>query len=455
MKPEVRKRPRDPSSAVASSHTEPPTKKARISDTSVSFTQYAIDHWRQSGSWPEEYFKPTSMSQDSMPAPSLRRKRSDIASQASTSTPSDQRTKEDSTPYNDVRYEELLRTKGVIMAQVTSDEEAPKAQSQQEIQTLLETDQPVPQNTGFQDKSYIKLFNCIHTKNEARIVQDIARLVVPSAETFYILGDESLVCLSESVNEGWNRTVPFVGTRPQPDYAVGFKQDAFTVEQIEKLAPHVPGGIMGSKRSYFLATSMMYFPFLASEVKCGAGGLDVADRQNAHSMAHAVRAIVELFRQTNRSGELSGEILAFSISHDARTVRIYGHYPIMPSKRTPKSDVSYYRYLIDSFDLRIHNGRNRWSTYKFVTNVYKLWVPKHLARLRSAIDDLPHPDQPRCASVDGTQELESSSQMPLNKPESFTTMDSLANDHLGTRGAEPLTPDTATSDLRPSKRHKA
>lgn len=395
------------------------------------------------------------MSEDSMPAPSLRRKRSDIASQASTSTPSDRRAKEDGTPYNDGRYEELLRTKGVIMAQVTSDEEACKAESHQEIQTLLETDQPVPQNTAFQDGSYVKLFNCIRPKNEARIVQDIARLVVPSAETFYILGDESLVYLSESVNEGWNRTVPFVGTRPQPDYAVGFKQDAFSVEQIEKLAPHVPGGIMGSKRSYFLATSMMYFPFLTSEVKCGAGGLDVADRQNAHSMAHAVRGVVELFRQTNRSGELSGEVLAFSISHDAQTVRIYGHYPIIPSRRTPKSDVSYHRCLIDSLDLRLHNGKNRWSTYKFVTNLYKLWVPKHLARLCLAIDGLPHPDQPNCASVDGTQELEPSSQMPLNQPESFTTIDSEANDHHGTMEAGPLTPDTATSNLGSSKRHKA
>ena len=28
----------------------------------------------------------------------------------------------------------------------------------------------------------------------------------------------------------------------------------------------------------------LYFPFLACEVKCGARDLDVADRQNAHSM---------------------------------------------------------------------------------------------------------------------------------------------------------------------------
>ena len=44
-----------------------------------------------------------------------------------------------------------------------------------------------------------------------------------------------------------------------------------------------------------MATYYMYFPFLTCEVKCGAAALDVADRQNAHSMTLAVRGIVELF----------------------------------------------------------------------------------------------------------------------------------------------------------------
>ena len=62
----------------------------------------------------------------------------------------------------------------------------------------------------------------------------------------------------------------------------------------------------------------MYFPFLTCEVKCGAAALDIADRQNAHSMTMAVRGIVELFRLVKREKELHREILAFSISHDQR-----------------------------------------------------------------------------------------------------------------------------------------
>jgi len=40
------------------------------------------------------------------------------------------------------------------------------------------------------------------------------------------------------------------------------------------------------------------------EVKCGAAPLDIADRQNAHSMTLAVRGIAELFKLVKREKEL-------------------------------------------------------------------------------------------------------------------------------------------------------
>jgi hypothetical protein len=59
--------------------------------------------------------------------------------------------------------------------------------------------------------------------------------------------------------------------------------------------------------------------FFTCEVKCGAAVLDIADRQNAHSIALAVRGIVELFRLVKRGKEIRREIFAFSVSHDHRT----------------------------------------------------------------------------------------------------------------------------------------
>jgi len=47
--------------------------------------------------------------------------------------------------------------------------------------------------------------------------------------------------------------------------------------------------------SFFMGTYYMYFPFLTCEVKCGATALDVADRQNAHSMTLSVRGLLNSF----------------------------------------------------------------------------------------------------------------------------------------------------------------
>ena len=109
----------------------------------------------------------------------------------------------------------------------------------------------------------------------------------------------------------------------------GFRRDAFNEDQLQNVQPFV-GEL--TETSLFMETWYMYFPFFSSEVKCGAAALDVADRQNAHSMTLAVRGVVELFRLVKREKELHRQILAFSISHDHRSVRIYGHYPVTEGK---------------------------------------------------------------------------------------------------------------------------
>ncbi|KKZ62131.1 hypothetical protein EMCG_03375 [[Emmonsia] crescens] len=58
----------------------------------------------------------------------------------------------------------------------------------------------------------------------------------------------------------------------------------------------------------------MYFPFLTAEVKCGNTALDIADRQNAHSMALSARGVVKLFRLVKREKELHHQILALEPS---------------------------------------------------------------------------------------------------------------------------------------------
>ncbi|KAK0261564.1 hypothetical protein LTR35_017863 [Friedmanniomyces endolithicus] len=220
---------------------------------------------------------------------------------------------------------------------------------------LLDMEKTLPDNSLFRDDLFDRACQNLQNKNQAKIVQDISRLIVPSVEQLALFGAKDLDIL--------------VGSR-----------SAFTNEQLQKLQPLV-GEL--TDMSYFMATYYMYFPFLTCDVKCGAAALDVADRQNAHSMTLAVRGVVELFRLAKHGKEIDREILAFSMSHDHNTVRIYGHYPVIKGKNT-----AFYRHPIRKFDFTEQDRKEKWTAYRFTKNVYDVWMPTHFARICSVIDEL-------------------------------------------------------------------
>ncbi|KAK9360701.1 hypothetical protein V1504DRAFT_468987 [Lipomyces starkeyi] len=339
-----------------------------------------IEFWAREGRWPQEYFEfdMEHLLARKRSLSSLVRKQSNSAT---STTPSDQKPREEkSAPYRDPRYETLLGTKGSFMVKSNLDI---TSASKTLARTLFEATQAVPEDSLFRDDVFESTYQKIHNRNEARIIQDITRLIVPSAESLTTFGAKHLDILTESVNEGWNNSIPLTGTRPQPDYSVGFRREAFTDDQLAKLSPFL-GDFIAGDQSFFMGTYYMYFPFLTCEVKCGAAALDVADRQNAHSMTIAVRAVAELFRAVKRDGEVHREILGFSISHDHRSVRIYGHYPVMDGKNT-----RYYRHPIHEFSFTALDGKEKWTAYRFTKNVYDTWMPAHFKKICSAIDQLP------------------------------------------------------------------
>lgn len=127
----------------------------------------------------------------------------------------------------------------------------------------------------------------------------------------------------------------------------------------------------------------MYFPVPTREAKCGTAGLDIADRQNAHSMTLAIRDIVELFKLAKKENSLHRELLTFSVSQDHRSVRLYGYYPIIDGSKT-----KIYRHPIYAFDIIALDGKERWTTYKFTVGVYNYSLTL-LKRIRSIVDELP------------------------------------------------------------------
>ena len=452
-----------------------------------------IDYWTRKGGWPKEYFEQDSqtridLEQDSGAEESerddafqeqlkrmnmaghylLARKKSTASlrrqnSESNPTTPSDQQPREaKSAPYANPSYATILGTKGSYMGE--SDLDIVDA-SKRLYQTLLEREQTVPGDSLFRDDLFKKACRKIQDKNEARVVQDITRLIVPSAETLATYGATHFDHLIESINEGWNSAIPVYGPRPQPDYSVGFGRSAFTEDQLKKLEPFVGDILFGSKyTSYFMATWYMYFPFLTCEVKCGAAALNVADRQNAHSMTLAVRGIVELFRLMKREKELHREILTFSVSHDHRTVRIYGHYPVIDGNKT-----TFYRHPIHTFDFTALDGKEKWTAYKFTKNVYNIWMPTHLKRICSVIDQLP-----------SDLDFELSQQSELQFPEESGLSQELEGRHLSQQAnadstslreedsqssladSQEITPNTSLSQRteqglfkKPKKRHAA
>ncbi|KAF2754465.1 hypothetical protein EJ05DRAFT_456610 [Pseudovirgaria hyperparasitica] len=398
------KRPRTITRYTAEGRPQEDEKHSRTAITDP------LKSWVLNNKWPREYFEPDDQARTELlehdswldeimaqppisavkyaecngfkyPIPmkkapgSLRRKQSD----SSLTWTSDQQTRESkSNAYRDSRYSMLLAIKGSYM---DKSDLGISNTSLSSYKTLLSTDQTIPPDSLFRDDVFEAACRGVQDRNEARIIRSISPFIVPSAEDLATMGATKLKCLIENVNEGWTGSIPVEGPRPQPDYSVGFRRSAFTDEQLHRLDPLV-GSVFDT--SFFVATYQMYFPFLTCEVKRGTVALDVADRQNAHSMTIAVRGVIELYRAVKREKELNQEILAFSISHDHRTVRIYGHYAIINDEKT-----TFYRHPIKTIDITNEEGKDKWSAYKFTKSVYDIWMPAHLERICSAIDQLP------------------------------------------------------------------
>ncbi|EQL37308.1 hypothetical protein BDFG_01279 [Blastomyces dermatitidis ATCC 26199] len=296
-----------------------------------------INCWRKEGAWPREYFEQGhDMSQllaRKKSTSSLHHKQLESTLTSST-TPSNQKPREEkSSQYKNPRYEVLLEIKGSYMSE---SKQGITEASKSCYQTLLNAAQKIPENSLFRDDLFKATCEKVRRRNEAIIIQDITRLIVPSAENLAIYGATHLDHLVESINEGWDNSIPVTKTRPQPDYS------------------------------------------------CGAASLDITDRQNAHSATIAVRATVELFKLVKREKEVDREILAFSISHDHTAVRIYGHYAVLEGEKT-----NFYRHPIHKFDFTALDGKEKWTAYKFTRNVYDIWMPTHFKRICSAIDHIP------------------------------------------------------------------
>lgn len=238
----VQKRPRR---SARISHTRQAPIKVAVDYDSNSKPVDPIEFWASEKEWPQEFFEPKMehLLARKKSLPSLNRKRSNSAT---STTPSDQRPREEKiAPYRDPRYKTLLASKGSFMDE--SDLGVTK-QSETTNSSPLMSEQTIPNDTLFRDEIFKQTCRRVEDRNEARIMRDITPLIVPSAEILSIRGARHLNILVESINEGWNNSIALTGTRPQPDYSLGFRREAFRDDQLAKLSPFIGDFISGDLR---------------------------------------------------------------------------------------------------------------------------------------------------------------------------------------------------------------
>lgn len=284
-------------------------------------------------------------------------------------------------------------------------------QSEEVCQQLRNGHQLTPENTLFSDDNlFQKTCRRLIGENESKVLLGISELIVPSAEVLTDQGAQHLSIIRESTNACWKLSITFInspstsvgsgsGPRPQPDSTKAFNRNAFNKEQLRKLEPYLSDLLTES--SFFAATFRMYFPFLTCEIMCGESELRVADRQNAYSSSVLLLGLYKLFQLAGRERELHREINGFSVSHNAQHVRIHDHYVFINGNQ-----MQIHQHVISDVIFAPSRGDQRWKAYKFVKNLYDLWLPKHFERLCSVIDVLPE-------IPDAEQELSSLRSGPL------------------------------------------
>ena len=243
----------------------------------------------------------------------------------------------------------------------------------------------------FEDETFNPFCNTLKGRSELRITLEVHSLLVASAENLSLRGVTACDRLVQGHNDRWNQTHAFCGPLPQPDQTVGFSRSAFGETELRKLE------VDGYQISDFTARKDIYFPFLTIEVKSSNASLNVADRQNAHSMAIALRGLIELYRRSGREAELHRRILTFSISHNESDVRLYGHYAEMEGGK-----VHYFRHTIRDFKFTDKSGEERWLCYRFSYNVLVKFSAKLLVLIKDGIESIPDKPPTSSSPLDGS-----------------------------------------------------
>lgn len=450
------KRKRHSKAVAPQKSPEPPRKRTRVSlgegkenldreqaSAPIEIQSERVRYWSERGNWPPETEERAMQSFQKnyvsgalarRKSSSLGRKRSSGSLATETDASGDQKLLSEKNYYKDGQAVIDLKKVGSFMH---DHEEGIAPESKTLCQKLLTAPQARPENTLFSDDELFRdLCKMVKDQNEATVKCYIRPELVPSPKIRKIRGAKHLRILNETIDASWINAEKCCNRRPQPDYSVGIDREAFSTEHMQKLLPFI--GSRLDEESKFAATFNTCFPFLTTEVKCGAAALDIADRQNAVSQTVGLRGLDTLFRLVGRQQELHRKVLGFSISHDNELVRICGHYPFIDGEKT-----TYHRCLISEFGiLPTVEGDQRWKTPRFVQNVQDLWATEHFEMICSAVDMLPPVAEPVQQSAPSSQPEHSTQSSGPSGLSQEPELSGIADEPQ--TGDPPITPDAST-----------
>ncbi|KAI2624937.1 hypothetical protein GGR54DRAFT_594198 [Hypoxylon sp. NC1633] len=309
---------------------------------SIESQSYQARYWVEQGVWLPEAEGPMKSFQDNYVPGALATKRRSFSlghERSSSSLNADTISSVDQF-YRDEQVVIDLEDFGSFM---DDHEEGITPESTTLCQKLLNTPQKLPEDTLFSDKLFPKVCKMVKGQNEATVVCYIRPELVPSPKIRALRGAEHLGILNETINASWINATRCCNRRPHPDYSIGIDRKAFTPARLQKLQPFMASL---DEESQFTATYNTYFLFLTTEIKYGVTPLDIANQQNTINQTIKLRKLITLFQLIHQEQKLHRKVLNFSISHNNKAIRIYGHYPFINKKRT-----TYHRYIISKFNI--------------------------------------------------------------------------------------------------------
>jgi hypothetical protein len=378
-----------------------------------------IGYWTSNLTWPNNFAEPNMSSSNN----SNKRQRTSDLSQSGKDDKSrsySQSRKEGSVPQPYSKsYEKWISVNGLDMDDFKG-EELVSSSSKVTCNDLQNITREVISPTVYTDTEILEVIKLCRNRNEATVNRDVTPLILPPIKLLYLKNkdkENQFQHFTDEVNTQWHESWVLAGPRPKPDLAVGFFSSAFTIAENAKLTNYT------SFENLTRSTDDLCFPFLMCEVKCGNEGLDYADRQNMHSCSVAVKALLRLehkadqYRDDKKFESLLGKVLVYSISHDQKLARVYGHYALVEGEKW-----TYYRYHIANYDI-LYKERDLLAIHNFARNVITMYGPKLLKQIQDAIAALPTTSTlsfPAGAMSLGSQQI---SQQPsqAGDPEGFAT----------------------------------